>query len=81
MNQLRPIPNPDKSGLRLRALDGASLWQTMRLLFVGLGSACPVSDLSEHGDSVYDRCHGWRKNSKSLKNTLDRTVYGGRMIA
>jgi len=33
------------------------------------------------GDSVYDRCYGWREDSESLNNTLDRTLYGGRMIA
>lgn len=31
--------------------------------------------------SVYDRCYGWREDSESLNNTLDRTLYGGRMIA
>lgn len=36
---------------------------------------------TEDGDSVYDRCYGWREDSESLNNTLDRTLYGGRMIA
>lgn len=29
------------------------------------------------GASVYDRCYGWREDSESLNNTLDRTPYGG----
>lgn len=36
---------------------------------------------TDDGDSVYDRCYGWREDSESLNNTLDRTLYGGRMIA
>jgi hypothetical protein len=36
---------------------------------------------TDAGDSVYDRCYGWRKDAESLNNTLDRTLYGGRMIA
>lgn len=31
--------------------------------------------------NVYDRCYGWREDAESLNNTLDRTRYGGRMIA
>jgi hypothetical protein len=33
------------------------------------------------GDSVYDRCYGWREDAESLNKTLDRTLSGGRMIA
>lgn len=33
------------------------------------------------GDSVYDRCYGWREDSESLNNTLDRTLYRGRTHA
>ncbi|MBV8180828.1 MAG: hypothetical protein JO045_18920 [Mycobacterium sp.] len=36
---------------------------------------------TDAGDSVYDRCYGWREDSESVNNTLDRTLYGGRMIA
>ncbi|MED5813610.1 hypothetical protein VST63_14710 [Mycolicibacterium sp. 050232] len=36
---------------------------------------------TENGDSVYDRCYGWREDAESLNNTLDRTLYGGRMTA
>jgi hypothetical protein len=36
---------------------------------------------TDGGDSVYDRCYGWREDAESLNNTLDRTLYGGRMIA
>jgi hypothetical protein len=36
---------------------------------------------TDDSDSVYDRCYGWREDSESLNNTLDRTLYGGRMIA
>jgi hypothetical protein len=36
---------------------------------------------TDDGGSVYDRCYGWREDSESLNNTLDRTPYGGRMIA
>jgi hypothetical protein len=36
---------------------------------------------TDDGESVYDRCYGWREDSESLNNTLDRTLYGGRMIA
>lgn len=36
---------------------------------------------TDDGDGVYDRCYGWREDSESLNNTLDRTLYGGRMIA
>jgi hypothetical protein len=36
---------------------------------------------TDDGDSVYDRCYGWREDAESLNNTLDRTLYGGRMIA
>lgn len=36
---------------------------------------------TDTGDSVYDRCYGWREDSESANNTLDRTLYGGRMIA
>jgi hypothetical protein len=36
---------------------------------------------TDTGDSVYDRCYGWREDAESLNNTLDRTLYGGRMIA
>ncbi|OBJ81400.1 hypothetical protein A9W97_02460 [Mycobacterium gordonae] len=36
---------------------------------------------TDSGDSVYDRCYGWREDAESLNNTLDRTLYGGRMIA
>jgi hypothetical protein len=36
---------------------------------------------TDAGDSVYDRCYGWREDSESLNNTLDRTLYGGRMVA
>ncbi len=31
--------------------------------------------------STYDRCYGWREDAESRNNTLDRTRYGGRMIA
>jgi len=36
---------------------------------------------TEEGDSLYDRCYGWREDAESLNNTLDRTLYGGRMTA
>lgn len=36
---------------------------------------------TDEGDSVYDRCYGWREDAESLNNTLDRTLYGGRMTA
>ncbi|WP_233213495.1 hypothetical protein [Mycobacterium hubeiense] len=36
---------------------------------------------TDDADSVYDRCYGWREDVESLNNTLDRTLYGGRMIA
>lgn len=36
---------------------------------------------TEEGNSLYDRCYGWREDSESLNNTLDRTLYGGRMPA
>ncbi|MGV9798335.1 hypothetical protein ACWDTP_09770 [Mycobacterium sp. NPDC003449] len=36
---------------------------------------------TDDGDSVYDRCYGWREDAESLNNTLDRTLYGGRMTA
>jgi len=36
---------------------------------------------TEDGTSLYDRCYGWREDSESLNNTLDRTLYGGRMTA
>jgi hypothetical protein len=36
---------------------------------------------SEAGDGLYDRCYGWREDSESLNNTLDRTMYGGRVTA
>ncbi|MGH3524400.1 MAG: hypothetical protein ACRDU4_16635 [Mycobacterium sp.] len=36
---------------------------------------------TDDGDSLYDRCYGWREDNESLNNTLDRTLYGGRMIA
>ncbi|EHM20668.1 hypothetical protein [Mycobacteroides abscessus] len=36
---------------------------------------------TDTGDSVYDRCYGWREDAESLNNTLDRTLYGGRMTA
>ncbi|GAA2420854.1 hypothetical protein GCM10009856_33470 [Mycolicibacterium llatzerense] len=36
---------------------------------------------TEEGDSIYDRCYGWREDAESLNNTLDRTLYGGRMTA
>jgi len=36
---------------------------------------------TDTGDSVDDRCYGWREDAESLNNTLDRTLYGGRMIA
>lgn len=35
---------------------------------------------TDDGDSVYDRCYGWREDSESLNNILDRTLYGGHMI-
>ena len=31
--------------------------------------------------STYDRSYGWREDAESLNNTLDGTLYGGRMIA
>jgi hypothetical protein len=40
-----------------------------------------VTSMPATGDSVYDRCYGWREDAESLNNTLDRTLYGGRMIA
>jgi len=45
-----------------------------------------VEHLRQHiktvdGDSVYDTWYGWREDAESLNNTLDRTLYGGRMIA
>ncbi len=36
---------------------------------------------TEEGGSLYDRCYGWREDSESLNNTLDRTLYGGRITA
>ncbi|RIT40449.1 hypothetical protein [Mycobacteroides abscessus] len=36
---------------------------------------------TDDGDSLYDRCYGWREDSESLNNTLDRTLYGGRITA
>ena len=36
---------------------------------------------TDEGTSLYDRCYGWREESESLNNTLDRTLYGGRMTA
>jgi hypothetical protein len=36
---------------------------------------------TDDGDSVYDQCYGWREDAESLNNTLDRTLYGGRMTA
>lgn len=36
---------------------------------------------TDEGDSLYDRCYGWREDAESLNNTLDRTLYGGRMTA
>jgi hypothetical protein len=36
---------------------------------------------TDTGDSVYDGCYGWREDSESLNNTLDRTLCGGCMIA
>ncbi|MFD4367096.1 hypothetical protein [Rhodococcus sp. NPDC058521] len=36
---------------------------------------------TEAGTSLYDRCYGWREDAESANNTLDRTLYGGRMIA
>jgi hypothetical protein len=36
---------------------------------------------TEQGDGLYDRCYGWREDAESLNNTLDRTLYGGRMTA
>ena len=36
---------------------------------------------TDEGDSVYDRCYGWREDSECLNNTLDRTLHGGRMTA
>ncbi|MDO3299245.1 hypothetical protein P5V47_11145 [Mycobacteroides abscessus subsp. massiliense] len=36
---------------------------------------------TDAGDGVYDRCYGWREDAESLNNTLDRTLYGGRMTA
>lgn len=36
---------------------------------------------TDDGDSVYDRCYGWREDVESVNNTLDRSLYGGRMIA
>ncbi|MFV8308060.1 hypothetical protein [Mycobacteroides chelonae] len=36
---------------------------------------------TEDGRGVYDRCYGWREDAESLNNTLDRTLYGGRMTA
>ncbi len=36
---------------------------------------------TDDGSSLYDRCYGWREDSESLNNTLDRTLYGGRMPA
>lgn len=30
----------------------------------------------DDGDSFYARCYGWRKDSESLNNTLDRTLFG-----
>jgi len=36
---------------------------------------------TDEGGSLYDRCYGWREDSESLNNTLDRTLCGGRMTA
>lgn len=36
---------------------------------------------TEEGDSIYDRCYGWREDAESLNSTLDRTLYGGRITA
>ncbi|SKF59981.1 Uncharacterised protein [Mycobacteroides abscessus subsp. abscessus] len=36
---------------------------------------------TDTGKSIYDRCYGWREDAESLNNTLDRTLYGGRMTA
>jgi hypothetical protein len=36
---------------------------------------------TKQGDGLYDRCYGWREDAESLNNTLDRTLYGGRMTA
>lgn len=36
---------------------------------------------TDDGNSVYDRCYGWREDAESLNNTLDRTLYGGRITA
>jgi hypothetical protein len=36
---------------------------------------------TDEGISLYDRCYGWREDSESLNNTLDRTLDGGRMTA
>jgi hypothetical protein len=33
------------------------------------------------GSTVYQRCYGFREDAESWNNTLDRTLYGGRMIA
>ncbi|MEX3757230.1 hypothetical protein ABFW00_15540 [Mycobacteroides abscessus] len=39
------------------------------------------STKTDEGNSLYDRCYGWREDSESLNNTLDRTLYGGRITA
>jgi len=36
---------------------------------------------TDEGNSIFDRCYGWREDSESLNNTLDRTLYGGRITA
>ncbi|MDB2197602.1 hypothetical protein [Mycobacteroides abscessus] len=36
---------------------------------------------TDEGHSLFDRCYGWREDAESLNNTLDRTLYGGRMTA
>lgn len=36
---------------------------------------------TDDGDGTYDRCYGWREDAESFNNTLDRSLYGGRMIA
>ena len=56
------------------------------LLVEGVGRLTSAAQLRQHlktdtGGSVCDTCYGWREDSESLNSTLDRTLYGGRMIA
>jgi hypothetical protein len=36
---------------------------------------------TDDGNSVYNRCYGWREGAESLNKTLDRTLSGGRITA